>query len=122
MNFKEKIIAVVGVSSNPSKYGYKIFMDLSQNGYEVYGINPKLKSIEGKTIYPDLSSLPTKPDIVLMVVPPESGEKVIQECIKLKIEHIWFQPGSESENLINIAKENNIKTTTACFMVSNKIW
>ncbi len=122
MNFKDKTIAVVGVSSNPLKYGYKIFIDLLKNGYKVYGINPNVKSIEGKTIYSDISSLPKKPDMVIMVIPPQAGESIIDECIKLKIEHIWFQPGSDSENLIKKAKENNIKTTTACFMVSNKIW
>lgn len=122
MSFKDKKIAVIGVSANPVKYGYKIFKDLLKSGYEVYGVNPKLKSLDGKNIYPDISSIPVKPDIVIMVVPPDVSQKIMEEVIKLKIEHVWFQPGSESEKAINICRENNIKATTACFMVQNRIW
>ena len=35
----ERVWAVVGVSTNPSKYGNKIFRDLREAGYTVYGVN-----------------------------------------------------------------------------------
>ncbi len=119
---KNKKIAVVGVSSNPNKYGYKIFKDLIENEYEVYGINPKLKELFNQTIYPSLKDIPQKIDTLIMVVPPQITEKIVDECIELGIKEIWFQPGSESEKAIEKAKKNGIKTITACFMVSNKIW
>ncbi|MCX7648350.1 MAG: CoA-binding protein [Elusimicrobiales bacterium] len=122
MSFKDKKIAVVGVSENPLKYGYKIFKDLSKSGYEVYGVNPKLKSLDGKNIYPNISSIPLKPEIVILVVPPEISIKIVDECIGLKIEQIWFQPGSESEEAVKKAEQKGIKTTVACFMVQNRIW
>jgi predicted CoA-binding protein len=123
MHFSENNIAVVGVSLNKEKYGYKIFKDLKKNGYKVYGVNPRIDKFEdGTKIYKKLSEIPVKIDIVITVVPPQSSEKIVDECIELGIKNIWFQPGSESKTAIEKSQKNGIKTTTACFMVHNKIW
>ena len=122
MHFKDYNIAIIGVSSNKEKYGYKIFKDLKANGYKVYGVNPKIKELDGENIYSKLSEIPLKIDMVIIVVPPEVSEKVVDECSELGIKNIWFQPGSESQSAIEKANKNNIKTTTACFMVHNRIW
>lgn len=122
MSFKDKKIAVVGVSDNKNKYGYKIFSSLVENGYDVYGINPKLETLEGRKIYHSLSEIPQKPDIVITVVPPSVSEQIVDECQRLGINHIWFQPGSESEKAVKKAKSYGIETTEACFMVQNDIW
>lgn len=59
----EKEIAVVGVSENTEKYGFKIFKDLIENGYKVKGINPKDGKILGKKIYKNLKELEIVPDL-----------------------------------------------------------
>jgi uncharacterized protein len=120
--FKEKIIAIVGVSESPGKYGYKIFNDLLKEGYNIFGINPKGNNILGQTIYPNLSELPYKPDLVITVVPPAITEIIIEECKSMGIKTIWMQPGSESQEAINKAKGYGIDTIQACFMVMNGIW
>lgn len=125
-NYKEKRIAVVGVSSDPSKYGHKIFRDLVANGYKVYGVNPKNGVLFGKKIYPNLKSIIDSGiniDMVMLVVPPDVSEKIVDECRDLEIKEIWFQPGSESENAIKKAESYGIKVTHgACFMVQSGIW
>lgn len=117
-----KKIAVVGVSSNKEKYGYKIFKDLIKNGYEVWGINPNLKELEGTPIYPSLKELPEKPEKVIVVVRPDVTKKIVDECIDIGVKEIWFQPGSENEDAIEQARKAGIKVITACFMVANRIW
>lgn len=119
---KDKKIAVVGVSSDPQKYGHKIFLDLIKNGYNVYGINPKIKELNGVKIYPSLKDLPLKPDIVILVVPPEISNETVKTAIDIGVKEVWFQPGSQSQEALELAKVHNIKAITACFMVSNKLW
>ena len=63
--------AVIGVSADQSKYGNKIFRDLRDAGYEVYGVNPKLDLIEGDKCYNTLAELPVVPEVVNVVVPPQ---------------------------------------------------
>jgi len=119
---KNFIYAVVGVSRNPEKYGHKVFFDLKENGYKVYPINPKVKEVKGITCYPDLESLPEKPEVVVLVVPPEIGLKILKEGMDLKIKKFWFQPGAESKEIIEFAKKNNLKIMagTSCLMLTKK--
>ncbi|SPF31874.1 CoA binding domain protein [Candidatus Desulfosporosinus infrequens] len=102
------IWAVVGVSNNTAKYGYKVYIQLKKAGYTVYAINPGLKSIEEDPCYPSLAALPTRPDAVSVVVPPKITEQVIKDCIELGINRVWMQPGSESEEAIRNCEKHGI--------------
>lgn len=100
--------AVVGVSADPDKYGHKVYKQLKNAGYVVYGVNPKLESLDGETIYPALAELPIKPDAVSLIVPPKVTEQVVQQCIDLGIKRVWMQPGSESPDAINNGLTNGL--------------
>ncbi len=122
-DIREKEIAVVGVSSNHAKYGYKIFSTLAGNGFRVEGVNPKLGELEGKRIYPRLKDLPVKPDLVITVVPPSVTETVVDQAAELGIRELWMQPGSESGEAIRKARAKGIAVTyNACFMAGNSLW
>lgn len=101
--------AVVGVSSDPNKYGHKVYFQLKQAGYTVYGVNPNLKSLDGDTVYASLNDLPVKPDAVSLIVPPTVTEQVIKECIQLGIKRVWMQPGSESMEAIQNGEEHGME-------------
>ena len=116
------LIAVVGVSEDAGKYGYKIFRDLLNSGYPVKGVNPKGGFILGRNIYKSLEEIETKPDLVITVVPPDITEKVVEQCNKLGIKNLWMQPGSDSAKAVKKAKEYDINAITACFMVKEGIW
>ncbi len=110
--------AVVGVSENREKYGNIIYRDLKDAGYTVYGINPKLDTIEGDTCYPNLAALPQKPAVVNLVVPPQVALSVVEECKAQGIERVWFQPGSESDEAIAKAESYGIHVlANACIMI-----
>jgi len=111
-------IAVVGVSRKPEKYGYRIFKDLRDKGYEVYPVNPQVDQVDGSPCFKDLSSLPTIPEVVCLVVPPEAGRKVVEECIQMGIKRLWFQPGAESEELISYCESQGLSVVhNQCLMV-----
>jgi len=116
---KKNKIALVGVSTNPEKWGYKLFKLLKSEGYRVFPVNPKYEKIEGEKCHPSLSSLPEKPDVVITLVKPEVTEKIVEECSKLGIRRVWMQPGSESEKAIDFCKEKGIEVVfNACFVVN----
>lgn len=116
-------VAVIGVSADPEKYGYRIFRDLLKTAYRVYGVNPKGGSILDQHVYQSLTELPNVPDMVITVVPPAITEAVVDICHQLGIQRIWMQPGSESEKAIQKAEQNGIQVTArACFMRVTEIW
>ena len=92
-------IALVGASNNRHKFGNRIYLDLRSKGYDVIPVNPKDKQIEGDQAYASIGMIEELPDIVNFVVPPPVAMKVAQEAVELGIKHLWFQPGSESNEL-----------------------
>ena len=115
---KENIFAVIGVSRDSNKYGHIVYFTLKKYGYRVFAVNPKIDKVEGDRVYPNLSVLPNKPDIVDFVVPPKIGLDVVKEAKKLGITRIWLQPGSESKEIIDYCKKNNMKVLhNICVMI-----
>jgi uncharacterized protein len=115
------VVAVVGASRDPEKYGYRVLMDLKKAGYEAYGVNPTVDDIEGVPCYPDLASLPHKPELVITVVPPKVTEKVVKEAKEAGLDHVWMQPGSESDEASSYCEDNGIEyMRDACIMIFRK--
>ena len=115
---KKNIFAVVGASRDPQKYGFQVYRDLKSAGYQVYPINPNANEILGDKCYPSLETLPRKPAVVDVVVPPKATEHIVQTCKKLGITKVWMQPGSESEKVIEFCEENGLQTVHGvCVMI-----
>jgi len=115
----QKRFAIVGATNNPQKYGYHIFRNLRNRGYEVYPVNPRLDELEGIRCYPSLADIPIKVDVVDFVVPPKVTNQILRECKRLGLNRIWLQPGSESEAAIAFCKDNNLKVVhSVCVMLN----
>ncbi|MGF7429199.1 CoA-binding protein [Thermoanaerobacterium thermosaccharolyticum] len=103
---KRKVWAVVGATDRKNKFGYKIYKNLKLEGYTVYPVNPNYQTVDGDQCYESLSKLPVVPEVVDMVVSPKIGDAFVEEASKLGVDIIWFQPGAESDELIE--KANNL--------------
>jgi len=114
---RENVVAVVGVSRNPEKWGHRLYKFFKGHYRRVYPINPGADEIDGDKAYPNLSSLPEVPDVVDIVVPPEVAREVVREAISLGVRRIWFQPGSEDEEAIRLCREAGVEVIYgACLM------
>ena len=101
--------AVIGVSGNKDKYGYKIWKILRENEYKVYGVSPNYSELEGEKIYESLNFIPEKVDVLNMIVPPKISIKVLEEAKKIGIEMIFFQPGTYNDEVVAKAEELNLR-------------
>lgn len=98
--------AVVGATSERSKYGNKVLRCYLQKGRApVYPINPRASEIEGVTAYPSLSATPEPVRAVSIITPPKITEAVLTEAARLGITHLWLQPGAENEAVLARAAE-----------------
>ena len=102
---KNLTFAIVGASTNKDKFGYKVLMNLKGKGFKVVPVNPNCKKIENMVCYPDLASMKDRPDVAVIVTPPEASLKILQECARIKLRCIWFQPGASDEKVVKLAKE-----------------
>jgi len=120
---EQRVWAVVGASTDPDKFGHKVFCNLRQAGYTVYGVNANGGTLEGQRLYRSLDELPEKPAVVDTVVPSKVTEKIVQDCARLGITRVWMQPGSDSTDAIQFCEEHGIQVVHhACAMVRRRTW
>ncbi len=116
----QKKIAVVGVSDKREtgcNLGYRKFKSA---GYSVSAVNPRLAAFEGDPCYPDLKSIPERPDAVFILANPKVTEQIVQQCVDLGVKHVWMhcmmgtRPGlaasmtSVSQEAVQMCRENGI--------------
>lgn len=92
--------AVIGVTTDPEKYGYKIYQCLKRHHYHVSGISYAYKEVEGDPLYPSLLSVPQKIDVAVFVVSPKHGYEYIKQCLDLDIRYVWLQPGTYDDDFL----------------------
>ncbi|KAF9360678.1 hypothetical protein BGX26_008181 [Mortierella sp. AD094] len=103
--------AVVGASSNRTKFGNKVLRWYVDHGYSAIPVNPKEKTIESLSCVPNLSSLPGSPSEyhVSIITPPTVTKSVLEEAHKNGIKRVWLQPDVESPEALAYAKEVGIQ-------------
>lgn len=97
--------AVVGASTNRDKYGNKVLRAYQQRGRAVFPVNPRADEVEGLTAYADLAALPETVHGVSVITPPAISERIVEQAAELGIQHVWLQPGAESNTAIRRAEE-----------------
>lgn len=112
--------AIVGASRDRSKYGNAVYRDLRAAGYRVFAVNPTAGEIEGDPVWPTLSALPERPDVVDFVTPPAVTERIVDEALRLGIARLWFQPGAESPAALARARAAGTLVVTACAMTERR--
>ena len=119
---KNNLIALVGASNDPKKYGNKILLDLISKGYNVAPINNKEEMISGIKSYKNVMDLELSPSIINFVVPPNVGFEITKELVGNKYDNFWYQPGAESQIISTYLNENNKNfIDDKCIMVVTRL-
>jgi hypothetical protein len=106
--FTSEAFAVVGVSNNKHKFGYTVYRQFKDRQFKVYPVNKNYENYNGCQCFNSVKELSENVKSVVLVVPPTETEKVIKDCVGTGIQNIWMQPGSKSNNAIELANQNNI--------------
>src|SRR6476661_4344724 len=113
-----KVVAVIGASSNRSKFGNRAVRAYQQQGYTVVPINPHEAEVEGLKTYASVLDVPGPVDMASFYVHPEIGEQVIADVAAKGVREVWLNPGAESDELIARTKALGIQPIVACSIVA----
>lgn len=113
---------VVGASADPHKYGHIVFKDLRSAGLTVIPVNPKLSEIDGVPAAAAAEQVNPLPDVVISVVLPTIGLGVLERAAAAGLKKFWFQPGAESEEIRQRAKELGLDAMAdgSCIMAARR--
>lgn len=104
-----KIIAIVGLSSNPERPSNEVAKYLKEKGYTIIPVNPNEKEILGETCYPDLSSIPGKVEVVDVFRRAEDTPPIAREAVKKGAAVLWLQEGIVNEEAAAIARQAGLQ-------------
>jgi hypothetical protein len=111
-------VAVIGASSDRSKFGNKSVRAHLSQGYQVFPVNPKGGVIEGLAAYRSIADVPAERlDRVSMYVPPAVGISLLEAIAAKGCDELWLNPGSDSPELAERARELGLEPITACSIV-----
>jgi predicted CoA-binding protein len=122
LTLPDPLIAVVGATDNPGKFGGKIYRDLKAKGYRVVPVNPGRVTVDGDEAFGSIADLPEAPDIVNIVVPPPRTLRVLDDMAELNDAAVWIQPGAADAVVRDRVTELGIPALIdACIMVEARV-
>jgi predicted CoA-binding protein len=110
---------VVGASPRRHKYGNKVLRCYQQAGRRAIPVNPRESEIEGAACVASVLDLPDAVKSLSIITPPVVTERVVEEAIRRGIEHIWMQPGAESDRAVAACEAAGINVIAdgSCLLV-----
>jgi uncharacterized protein len=109
-----KVVAVIGASSDPRKFGNRAVRAFRRQGYTVIPINPHEGEIEGLKTYASVLDVPGPIDMATVYVPPDVAERVMDEIARKQIPEVWLNPGADDDAVIARARALDLKPIVAC--------
>lgn len=88
-----RTIAVVGLSSDPSRASHGVSSYMRRQGYRVIPVNPNESEVFGERAYPDLAAVPEKIDLVDVFRRSDEAGKAVDEAIAVGAKAVWLQEG-----------------------------
>ena len=113
-----KTVAVIGASSDRSKFGNKALRAFRNQGYTVIPINPSEQEVEGERVYKSVLEYEGGIDEATFYVNPRVGEKVLDEVAEKGIAKVWLNPGADGPNVVARAKALGLNAIRACSIIA----
>ncbi len=90
-----RTIAVVGLSSDPSRPSHHVATYLLDQGYRIIPINPMEAEILGQRCYPSLADLPGPVDLIDVFRRPDAVPGLVEAALRLPEPRpaLWLQEG-----------------------------
>ena len=100
-----EVIAVVGLSRDPSKPSHTVPKALKAAGFRVIPVNPSVDQLLGERAYHDLAEIPFPVDVVLVFRPSADVPPIAEQAVAIKAKALWLQQGIRSEHARRTAEQ-----------------
>lgn len=98
-------IAVVGLSSNPTKAAHSVPAAMQAYGWNIIPVNPHADRLLGRTVYRTLAEIPVPVDVVNVFRPAAEAPEVTRQVVAIGAKAVWLQLGIVSAEARQIAEE-----------------
>jgi predicted CoA-binding protein len=116
INGSKKLTVVLGASANPQRYSFLAISRLKAHGHPVVAIGKREAQIADTPIIKDHPPVENV-DTVTLYLNPQRHKEYYDYNLQLRPKRIIFNPGTENEELEQLASQHGIKPMEACTLV-----
>jgi len=109
-----KTVAIVGASTDRSKFGNKAVRAFTQRGFRVFPVHPREPVIEGLPAFTSVRDLPERPDLVSVYLPAAVSLKVLPDIAARGCDELWLNPGADDPGVVEAAEKLGLNVIQAC--------
>ena len=113
---QQKKTVVLGASDNPSRYSYLAMRKLAAHNHPVIAVGKRTGKVGDVVIQKD-HVVEGGVDTVTLYLNPKNQVEYYDYILNLQPRRIIFNPGTENDELIQKAKDNNIEPFIGCTLV-----
>jgi predicted CoA-binding protein len=118
---KYKNIAVVGLSSNPTRPSYGVTEYMQSAGYRIIPVNPNETEVLGEKSHARLEDVREKIEIVDIFRRAEEVAAVVQSAIRVGARVVWMQLGVENEAAAEQARAAGLTVVEdSCILIEHR--
>jgi len=107
---------VLGATDNPSRYAYLAIRKLRAYNHPVVAVGRKEGEV-GDVLITTNQVEEKDVDTITLYLNPKNQEPYYDYILRLQPKRIIFNPGTENDELIEIARNNNIEPFIGCTLV-----
>ena len=104
-----RVVAVVGLSADPSRPSYRVAQYLQEHGFRIVPVNPGCQEILGERCYAGLKDIPFPVAIVDIFRNVEAIPTIVAEAIAVGAKVVWMQLGLEEPHSARQAKQAGLQ-------------
>lgn len=115
-----EVVAVLGASSDSSRYAYKAMQMLEEYGHKPVPVHPREEEVLGHKVIKNLGDLAKtgqEIDTITVYVNSAISDKYVKDFIAVHPKRVIFNPGAENPTLAKTLIENGIAVENACTLV-----
>jgi predicted CoA-binding protein len=109
-----KVVAVVGASTDRSKFGNKAVRAFHAADCDVIPINPHEHQVEDLPAFASVLDVPGTIDMATVYVPSDVVVRLLPEFVKKGIAEIWLNPGADDDEVVAEARRQGLNVIVAC--------
>ncbi len=113
---ENKKTIILGATPDSSRYAYLAATRLKAKGHSIVNVGIKKGEVAGVQIEKP-EEIHADIDTITLYVGPKNQSDLYQYILKTKPKRIIFNPGTENEELEQLAAEQGIETLEACTLV-----
>jgi len=107
-------VAILGASTNRTKFGNKALRAFRANGFTVIPINPRETEVEGEKAYASVLDYPGVIDEASVYLPPAIGLAAMDQLKAKGVPVVWLNPGADGPEVVARARALGLDARVAC--------